>query len=106
MSKLNFKKKYKDMTCRLCYVADESQIHLLNCPVILSDVNIRRGLEGHTYSDTFSAKQETQKHMIQTWLKIMKFRNSKLRNNANEDSSSQASPENSEASYSFVRHWV
>ena len=105
--KLNFKKKYKDnMTCRLCNVSDESQIHLLNCTVILSDTYIKTALDGYTYTDTFSANQETQTHMIQTWLKIMKFRESKLRNYFNEDSSSQASPEHSGASYSFVRHWI
>ena len=104
--KWNFKKKYKeDLACRLCSFKEESQLHLLNCKVILNDVNIKKALEGFTYSDTFSANLETQTHMIQTWQKVMKLRVSKLRMN-HEDSSSQAPPENSGASYSYVRHWI
>ena len=104
--KMNFKKKYKeDMTCRLCSTAEEFQLHLLNCKVILSDVNIKKALKGFTYSDTFSTNLETQTHMILTWQKVMRLRVSKLRNN-HEDSSSQALPEDSGASYSYVRHWI
>ena len=87
--KLNFKKKYKeDMTCRLCFEGEESQSHLLECSVILSDVNIKNELEGFAYTDTFSTNQDTQTHMILIWQKIMRMRASKLRINPNEDSSS------------------
>ena len=88
-----------------CSFKEESQLHLLNCKVILNDVNIKKALEGFTYSDTFSAHLDTQTHMIQTWQKVMKLRVSKLRMN-HEDSSSQAPPEDSGASYSYVRHWI
>ena len=104
--KVNFKKKYKeDMTCRLCSFAEESQLHLLNCKVILSDVDIKKALAGFTYSDTFSTNLDIQTHMILTWQKVMKLRVSKLRN-YHEDSSSQAPPDDSGASYSYVRHWI
>ena len=94
------------MTCRLCHDDEESQSHLLECLVILSDVNIKKALEGFSYADTFSTHQDTQTHMILTWQKIMKVRASKLRINLNEDSSSQAPPDYSGASYSYVRHLI
>ena len=73
--KSNFKKKYKNnLICSLCEMAEESQSHLVNCTVILSDSSIKSALEQYTYSDLFSENLKTQAHMINTFNKIMKFR--------------------------------
>ena len=86
----------------------ESQYHMVNCSVILSDSSIKSALEQYTYNDIFSANLETQAHMINTFQRIMKFRKFLL--NKEDSSSSQASPDLSfGASYTVmygVRHWI
>ena len=100
--KMNFKRKYNnDLQCRLCKKEEESQIHLTQCEVILSDSHVKKALEGYSYTDTFSKNVNVQAHMIYVWnriLKILKYQ---------EDSSFQASPDVSGASYTdSVRHWM
>ena len=106
--KSNFKKKYKNnLICRLCKIAEESQYHLVNCTIILTDSSIKSALEQHTYNDLFSTNLDTQAHMINTFQRIMKFRTSLLKKE--DSSSSQASPDISGASCTVmhgVRHWI
>ena len=100
--KMNFKRKYNhNLQCRLCKKEEESQIHLTQCEVILSDSNVKKALEGYSYNDTFSKDTTTQSHMIYAWRQILKIFNSK------EDNSYQAPPDVSGASYTdSVRHWI
>ena len=72
--KMNFKRKYKnELQCRLCNKADESQIHLTQCEVILSDSCVKTALEGYSYIDTFSKDLKTQTQMIYVWNLILKI---------------------------------
>ena len=106
--KSNYRGKYKDdMTCRLCKVTEESQLHLFSCTELLSDNIIRDSMKGYTYADIFSTNLKTQAHMIDIWHKLLKLRTRKLNQTNNEDSSSQASPLFG-ASYTNggVRHWI
>ena len=99
--KLNFRKKYSgDLKCRLCKVSEESQAHLLNCSVVLNDEQVKSALEGYTYNHLFSTNLDIQAHMIYVFQRIMKLRSKILKSETlNEDSSSQASPDISGASY-------
>ena len=91
--KMNFKGKYNnELQCRLCKKADESQLHLTQCEVIISDSHVKKALEGYSYIDTFSNNLRTQEHMINAWQKILKIWKSK-------DNYYQASPDSSGASY-------
>ena len=106
--KSNYRGKYKDdMTCRLCNITEESQLHLFSCTELLSDNIIRDSMKGYTYADIFSTNLKTQAHMIDIWHKLLKLRTRKLNQTNNEDSSSQASPLFG-ASYTNggVRHWI
>ena len=82
--KVNFKKKYNNsLECRLCGATEESQQHLVICPEILADSNIKQALQNHKYSDIFSNHEPTQTHMIKTWKLIMntwKIKTTKLSN--------------------------
>ena len=70
--KYNFKKKYNnDIECRLCGAPEESQPHLVKCPQILSDDNIKSSLQNYTYLDIFSSHEPTQTHLIKTWKLIV-----------------------------------
>ena len=100
--KMNFKRKYNnDLQCRLCKKEEESQIHLTQCKVILCDSHVKKALKGYSYIDKFSENVNVQAHMIYVWnriLKILKYQ---------EDSSFQAPPDVSGASYTdSVRHWM
>ena len=82
--KVNFKKKYNNsLECRFCGGTEESQKHLVICPEILADSNIKQALQNHKYSDIFSNHEPTQTHMIKTWKLIMntwKIKTTKLSN--------------------------
>ena len=100
--KMNFKGKYRnDIQCRLCKKEEESQIHLTQCEMILSDFHVQKALEGYSYADTFSKNVKVQAHMIYVWHKILKIFK------CHEGSSYQAPPDVSGASYTdSVRHWM
>ena len=102
--KVNFKKKYNDdLKCRLCKLSDESQPHLLNCPVVLNDNHIKSALEGYTYNQLYSSNLDTQVHMLHVFQRILKLRSKILKSQTEqEESSSQASPDNSGASYTML----
>ena len=104
--KTNFCNKYIcDMQCSLCKVAEASQIHLMECNVILNDSHVEEAVKDISYKDIFSTNQATQRQVVSTWLKILKVRNTKLKND--EHSSSQACPVIYGASCTFsARHWI
>ena len=77
--KCNYKKKYKNqLECRLCGSPEESQAHLVDCIEILSDDEVKKALESHTYADIFSTNLETQVHLIKTWKQILNVRKIKM----------------------------
>ena len=102
--KVNFRKKYNDdLKCRLCKLSDESQPHLLNCYVVLNDNHIKSALEGYTYNQLYSSNLDTQVHMLHVFQRILKLRSKILKSQTEqEESSSQASPDNSGASYTML----
>ena len=92
--KSNFKRKYNnELLCRLCMKSEESQLHLTQCEVVLSNIEIRKALKHYSYMDTFTNDVNIQTHMINVWSQILRILNH------HEDSSYQASPETSGASY-------
>ena len=93
-AKSNFKRKYNnELLCRLCMKTEESQLHMTLCEVVLSNLEIKKALEDYSYMDTFSQDVKTQTHMINVWKQILRIFNH------HEDSSYQASPDTSGASY-------
>ena len=104
--KTNFRNKYNnDMHCSLCKVTEESQMHLMECNVILNDSHVEEAVKDISYKDIFSTNQATQRQVVSTWQKILKVKNTKLKNE--EHSSSQASPVIYGASCTFsARHWI
>ena len=92
--KSNFKRKYNnELSCRLCMKTEESQLHLTQCEIVLSNLEIKNALKDYSYMDTFSQDVKIQTHMINVWNQILKILN------YHEDSSYQASPDTSGASY-------
>ena len=75
---------------------EESQAHLVNCVVILNDNHIKSLLEGFTYQSLFSNNLKIQIHMVKIFQLILNLRTKILKK---EDSSSQAPPVISGASY-------
>ena len=79
--KTNFHNKYiNDMQCSSCKVAEKSQIHLMECNVILSYSHVEEAVKDISYKDKFSTNQATQRQVVSTWQKILKVRNTKLKN--------------------------
>jgi hypothetical protein len=78
--KTNFKGKYKDnLKCCLCDNPEESQPHLVECSEIVSDDEVKDALEGFSYNDIFTKNLQVQTHLLNTWKRIMKIRNIKLK---------------------------
>ena len=78
--KTNFKQKYNNnLECRLCSAPEESQSHLVQCSEIISDNEVKDALEGYQYTDIFSTNLKIQEHLVNTWKKIIKIRNLKLK---------------------------
>ena len=78
--KTNFKKKYNNnLECRLCSAPEESQSHLVQCSEIICDNEVKEALDGFQYSDIFSPNATIQEHLVNTWKKIIKIRNLKLK---------------------------
>ena len=57
----------------LCDNPEESQPHLVVCGVIVSDD------EGFSSNDIFTTNLHVQTHLLNTWKRIMKTRNIKLK---------------------------
>ena len=104
--KTNYRNKYNnDVQCHLCKVREESQIHLIQCEIILSDSDVKESIGNISYNDMFSTNPSTQKLVVNTWQKVLKLREIILK--YQEQSSYQASPDLSGASYTYnVRNWI
>ena len=68
--KTNFKNKFSksNMFCRLCKNTDdeESEIHLLKCNQIISDIQLKQQIMDISYSDVFGKLQQQVK-AIKVW---------------------------------------
>ena len=70
---------------------------------MLNDIHIKSALEGYTYNQLFSSNLDAQVHMLHVFQRILKLRSRILKSQTeHEESSSQASPDNSGASYTML----
>ena len=65
--KENFKNDKDEITCPLCLVHPDTQVHCVQCPVVRDNVTIKG-----QYSDIFT--EEISKEISETLLKITTFR--------------------------------
>ena len=79
--KTKFKNRFSksNMFCRLCKSIDEeeSEIHLLKCNQILSDIQLKQQIMDISYSDVFGTLQQQVK-AIKVWKKVFKVWKIKL----------------------------
>ena len=81
--KINYRKKYKDnLQCRLCNLTEESQPHLVVCPELMMDNNLREAFENYCYSDIFSNDLKKQTHLIKSWKLLLNNWRIKLKRNS------------------------
>ena len=75
----------------------------VNFTLVLNDNHIKSALEGYTYHQLYSSNLDTQVHMLHVFQRILKLRSKILKSQTEqEESSSQASPDNSGASYTML----
>ena len=99
--KTNFRNMYSNMLCRLCTKVgtEESEIHMMTCEKIISDIYLKTQLENISYADIFGTL-ERQVVAVKVWKKVIKVWKLKLEAEKLSPSGHQAhQPQGQSASY-------
>ena len=75
--KINFKNKYVDEICSICYLEEESQIHLMECEILIEKCEALNQNMTVEYEDVFGTLEQ-QKKAICLFEKIWNTRESLL----------------------------
>ena len=79
--KVNFKNKYFDEICPLCWLEEDSQTHLMECQILKNNCEALKENSNVQYGDIFG-KISKQKNAIQLLEKIWNTRESLLKKNS------------------------
>ena len=77
--KTNYSSNLTNMQCRLCRKngEEESEIHIMHCENIISDINLKNDLETIAYEDIFGSLDK-QILAAKVWKKVIRAWNLKL----------------------------